>query len=105
MNVYRYPSREMWPDLIRRPANDPRRLFDQVGSILQAVREEGDQAVRRFAERFDGMAPDTLQVSEEDFVKAAEMLSEDLKSAILTAKANIEGQMTAPAHFLQPYCP
>jgi len=37
-------------------------LEDTVRSIVTAVRERGDAAIREFAQRFDGISPDTLEI-------------------------------------------
>ena len=51
---------------------------------------EGDTAVKRYEEKFDKVTLSGLQVSEEEIKEARELVSEDLKQAIRTAKANIE---------------
>ncbi|MDR3160793.1 MAG: histidinol dehydrogenase [Spirochaetaceae bacterium] len=42
-----------------RGAGEDRELLDQVRGIIEAVRREGDAAVRRFAAQFDRAAPET----------------------------------------------
>ncbi len=54
------------------------------------MRSEGDTAVKRYEEKFDKVTLSGLQVSEEEIKEARELVSEDLKQAIRTAKANIE---------------
>ena len=51
---------------------------------------KGDAAVKRYEEKFDKVTLSGLQVSEEEIKEARELVSEDLKQAIRTAKANIE---------------
>lgn len=90
MEVIKYPSKADWPSLVKRPALDVTTLFDTVRTVLNEVRSEGDVAVKRYEEKFDKVTLSGLQVSEEEIKEARELVSEDLKQAIRTAKANIE---------------
>lgn len=90
MEVIKYPSIADWPSLVKRPALDVTTLFDTVRTVLNEVRSEGDAAVKRYEEKFDKVTLSALQVSEEEIKEAREFVSEDLKQAIRTAKANIE---------------
>ena len=90
MEVIKYPSKADWPSLVKRPALDVTTLFDTVRTVLNEVRSEGDAAVKRYEEKFDKVTISGLQVSEEEIKEARELVSEDLKQAIRTAKANIE---------------
>ena len=65
-------------------------LFDTVRTVLDEVRLEGDTAVKRYEEKFDKVRLADLQVSEAEIQEARELVSEDLKQAIRTAKNNIE---------------
>ena len=90
MEVIKYPSREDWASLAKRPALDVTTLFDTVRTVLDEVRQEGDAAVKRYEEKFDKVRLADLQVSEAEILEARELVSEDLKQAIRTTKDNIE---------------
>lgn len=90
MEVIKYPSKEDWVSLAKRPALDVTTLFDTVRTILDEVRQEGDAAVKRYEEKFDKVRLTDLQVSEAEIQEARELVSENLKQAIRTAKDNIE---------------
>ena len=90
MEVIKYPSREDWASLAKRAALDVTTLFDTVRTVLDEVRLEGDTAVKRYEEKFDKVRLADLQVSEAEIQEARELVSEDLKQAIRTAKNNIE---------------
>lgn len=90
MEVIKYPSKDDWASLAKRPALDVTTLFDTVRTVLDEVRKEGDAAVKRYEEKFDKVQLATLQVSEEEMLEADNLVSESLKQAIRTAKANIE---------------
>lgn len=90
MEIIKYPSKEDWAALVKRPALDVTTLFDTVRTVLDEVCGEGDAAVKRYEEKFDKVVLSDLQVSEEEIKEARQLVPEDLKQAILTAKENIE---------------
>jgi len=90
MRVFEYPERTQWPALLQRPVLDTTALETSVGNILAAVKQEGDAAVRRYAQQFDKVQLDGLEVSAAEFAHANNVLDAELKKAILQAKHNIE---------------
>ena len=92
MNIktYKYPDRIAWEPLQQRPELDVTSLFDTVREVLEDVRMNGDEAVRRYGERFDKVRITDLQVSGEEIDEAESVLDEELKTAIVTARRNIE---------------
>ena len=90
MEVIKYPSKDDWSLLVKRPALDVTTLFDTVRTVLNEVRSEGDVAVKRYEEKFDKVKLSALQVSEAEMQEAYGLVSDDLKQAIRTAKDNIE---------------
>ena len=91
MEIIKYPGREEWSSLTKRPALDVTTLFDTVCTVLDEVREQGDTAVKAYEEKFDKVLLSSLQVSEEEMREADALVAEDLKQAIRTAKANTPG--------------
>jgi len=65
-------------------------LEKKVKKILEAVKTNGDKAVRDFTEAFDGVKLKNLSASKAEIADAGKLLSEDLKQAIIAAKKNIE---------------
>jgi histidinol dehydrogenase len=90
MLVFEYPERAQWPALLQRPVLDTTALETSVGNILAAVKQEGDAAVRRYAQQFDKVQLDALEVTPAEFAHATSILDAELKKAILQAKHNIE---------------
>ena len=90
MQLFYHPSREEWPEITLRPVQDMRSIGDKVRAILDEVRSEGDIAVRRLTERFDGARTTQLRLTEEEIRQGAAKVSEPLKAAILQARSNIE---------------
>ncbi len=90
MEVIKYPAPEAWGDLLKRPALDVSSLFSTVQTVLDAVRTEGDEAVKRYGEQFDKVRVSQLLASETEISEAEGLVDEPLKEAIRTAKNNIE---------------
>jgi histidinol dehydrogenase len=89
MKLIEFPGREQWPQLLQRPVFDNRQLQQQVKEVLQAVKENGDVAVKKFTQQFDGVMADELAVTANEMQQAEALLSADLKKAIVQAAANI----------------
>ena len=90
MKIYKYPEEKDWAELQKRPEMDVSVLFGTVRSVFDDVRANGDKAVIKYEEKFDGVHLETLQTTEEEFSEAEEQLSEELKAAVVAAKKNIE---------------
>ncbi len=90
MQVIKYPAKREWKKICRRPAIDTSSLEATVTNILKEVKQNGDEAVRRFSLMFDKVSLTDMQVPEHEMLEAVNMLSDDLKKAIEQARANIE---------------
>ena len=90
MEIIRYPSQEEWASIAKRPTMDVTSLFDTVRSVLDDVRNNGDDAVRRYEEKFDKVLLSELVVSESEKEEAYGLVDESLKNAICLAHKNIE---------------
>lgn len=65
-------------------------LEPRVRRIVQSVRKDGDRALRRFAERWDGLgAGDPLRVPESEVQAALKSASRELRLALESAAVNI----------------
>ena len=89
IQVYLNPAREQWPELLTRPTMDLAEIEQRVAPVMEAVRVEGDQALRRFTIQFDSVKLDNLKVPEEAIARAGDQLSGELKAAIQVARDNI----------------
>lgn len=85
-----HPDKTLWPTLLKRPAADLKSLEPVVQSILQAVKTQGDAALREFSEKYDHIIPDSFLVSEDEISMASKQISTELSEAILLARKNIE---------------
>jgi histidinol dehydrogenase len=90
MQVIIQPDRKDWKELLQRPYADNASVLQSVQVILDEVKKNGDAAIRQFAEKFDGVSLQGLEVSTEEINAAAKALPDELKAAIQQAKRNIE---------------
>jgi histidinol dehydrogenase len=70
------------------PSAQPRRAV-LVAKIIAAVRRDGDDALRRFTEKFDGVRLRALRVSEAEFTAAARALGRADQNALRVAYRNL----------------
>lgn len=61
----------------------------KVLDIINEVKKNGDEAVRRLGKEFDGASPERFEVSGEEMRQAWEGTDDKLKKALLHAKENI----------------
>jgi len=84
---------------LARPAiADSATLSEQVATILELVKTQGDQALYSLTEKFDGIALNTLAVSQEQVVQAKKALSAKRLKAIETAYGQIKRFHEAQQH-------
>ncbi len=76
--------------VLQRPLFDLDELEGRVKPVLDEVKLNGDRALREFTSKFDGVDLEKFTVSEEEYSEAIGLVSDELKAAIRTAKANIE---------------
>jgi histidinol dehydrogenase len=75
-----------------RGATDLARVDKQVRKIVADVRKNGDRALRRYAQQWDGLsARQSLRVSASEMESAWEHTSLEFRNALETAAANIRG--------------
>ncbi len=90
MNIYKYPSKEQWDEIVARPRLDLTTLNDTVSKVLDDVRERGDEAVRFYEQKFDKAELDSLAVSQDEIAQAEKLVSKELREAIVLAHNNIK---------------
>ena len=90
MKLIKYPSKEQWTELLKRPALNTESLFGTVRSIIDKVRAEGDKAVLEYEATFDKVTLSALAVTPEEIQVAESLVNDELKAAISLAKQNIE---------------
>lgn len=89
MKINRFPDSNEWKDIIARPQLDVSQLNEIVNGVLQDIKANGDEAVKKYEERFDHVCLETLAVSEEELNDAETLVDDELKTALRQAHDNI----------------
>ncbi|MBQ6747271.1 MAG: histidinol dehydrogenase [Bacteroidaceae bacterium] len=89
MILVEYPERQKWAELLKRPVMNTVSLNEMVRGILDQVKYNGDEAVLSYEETFDHVRLKSLAVTEEEIQEAEQLVSDELKEAIVLAKGNI----------------
>lgn len=90
MQIFEEPVRQEWEALLKRPNFDAAQLLPKVQTILEAVAKEGDVALYRYSAEFDQVQLKTIAIDPLMVEQAAQLLTPALKTAIQSAKVNIE---------------
>lgn len=85
-----YPERKKWGEILKRPTQTVSDIEGTVNAIFGEVKSEGDAVVKKYTERFDGVALNNFKVTSDEIQKASESVSDDLKYAISLSQSNIE---------------
>ncbi len=83
------PEKKDWEVLMERPQADYETLQSTVKEVFDAVAQNGDEALRDYCERFDGVRPKELLLPANEIKRAEGLLDESLKQAIQQAYRNI----------------
>lgn len=90
MKLLLNPEADIWQKELARPVQKTKAINKIVKPILRKVQRSGDKALLKFALEYDHVQLDNLFVSDEEINAAKEAVSQELKTAIQVAKANIE---------------
>jgi histidinol dehydrogenase len=90
MNTIINPNKADWFEILKRPTQTVDDIEATVTQIFDDVSRNGDKAISKYTEMFDGCALTSIEVSQNEITNAAASVSEDLKKAIQQAKSNIE---------------
>lgn len=90
MQLIKYPKQKDWAKILQRPAFNSSSLEKKVKKILNAVKKNGDQAIRDFTEEFDGVKLKDFKTTKNEIAGSEKWISKELKQAIVMAKNNIE---------------
>ncbi len=89
IKIYDYDKLSI-DDIFAREEEDTSRLENTVSEIIENVRKNGDRALREYADKFDGGAPECLEVSAEEIEDAFKTVSPELIEIMKKAAKNIE---------------
>ncbi|MDP2889785.1 MAG: histidinol dehydrogenase [Bacteroidota bacterium] len=89
MKTYINPPKNIWDELLIRPAFSVSELRNQVQEILTEIRTNGMDAIRKYTEKFDGVFIENISVTAEEIAEASGSVDIYLKEAIKIAASNI----------------
>lgn len=90
MELIKYPTKEIWKDIVKRPSIDNISLEATVQSVLSDIKTNGQLAVKKYTLQFDKVNLENILVSNDEFSVAEKSITTELKQAIQLAKKNIE---------------
>lgn len=90
MKIIKNPSQKNWKELIQRPQNEKKSLYNVVQQVFMDIQESADAALKKYTFHFDGIELKQIKVTQQELKEAENLLSQELKQAIFQAKSNIE---------------
>ena len=90
MNIIKYPKKEDWNAILKRPNLGDDMVNQVVPEVLNDVKTNGDEAVRRYTSKFDHVSLNDYRVTEQEIAEAESLVDAELKRCIQIAKQNIE---------------
>lgn len=90
MKTYINPKQKTWKKILKRPLFDVSETYGKVQAILNEIKHDGDEAVRKYTMQFDGIKLGSFLVSEDELIEAEKLVVQELKDAIFLASKNIE---------------
>ena len=90
MEIIRYPKRDSWDVILKRPIQNPDVMEQTINPILHSVKIGGDRALRRYSEIFDNVQLESFKVSQKEIENAVNKIDKQLIRAINLAAQNIK---------------
>lgn len=90
MKTIKYPNKNTWSELLKRPTQTVNDIESTVNQIFEDVQRNGDAAIKKYTSLFDGADLQSNLVTTQEIEEASSKLSSELKAAINQAKTNIE---------------
>ncbi|WP_028282095.1 histidinol dehydrogenase [Olleya marilimosa] len=84
------PEKATWSNILQRPTQTVNDIETTVTQIFEDVQRNGDQAIAKYTQLFDGVELASNTVTIEEVEAASDKISTELKQAIQQAKTNIE---------------
>lgn len=83
-------DKTQWQSLFARPSLDVKDLNVLVQQVFTEIKQNGDAAVAKYTQLFDGVSLSSFEVTADEIQEAAAVVPDELKLAIQLAKGNIE---------------
>ena len=89
MHIFINPERITWAQILQRPAFDIKQLESKVSAILEDVKLNGDDAIKKYTASFDVVEINEFAVTEQELAEAVAQVDDHLKASIDVAMNNI----------------
>ncbi|PQB06962.1 histidinol dehydrogenase [Polaribacter filamentus] len=83
------PLKKDWKKIVERPTKTVDDIEKTVNQIFDDVKRNGDAAINKYTQLFDGVSLESNLVSSDEIQDAILLVSEELKGAIKLAKENV----------------
>jgi histidinol dehydrogenase len=83
------PQKKDWKTILERPTKKVDDIESVVNEVFTDIQKNGDAAVAKYTQKFDGVTLENTLVSENEINEAITFVSSELKEAIILAKENI----------------
>lgn len=83
------PPKKDWEKILQRPTKTVDDIENTVNQIFDDVKRNGDAAINKYTQLFDGVSLESNLVSSDEIEEAILLVSEELKGAIKLAKENV----------------
>ncbi|MGE8512987.1 MAG: histidinol dehydrogenase [Chryseobacterium culicis] len=101
MKIYRYPTKNTWKELVKRPVLEQKEISGLITEIFTEVEKNGDKALIEFNRKFDKAETVSIKVSDVEIQEAEKQIDDELKQAIQQAKENISTFHASQKHEIQ----
>lgn len=89
MKTYLEPDKSIWNEISKRPTTTFDDIEGLVKEVFADIGRQGDEAVRRYTQKFDGIHLQNFKVTSIEIQQASSSISEALKTAMKLAYNNI----------------
>ena len=89
MKTFIKPDKTDWREIIKRPRIPSDNLDNIVREVLNDVKNNGDQALRKYSKKFDSVDLENIQVPDDEIIQSEKNIDKKLKEAIDLAVSNI----------------
>ena len=79
MKIIENPRIDTWKEILQRPVIETGALSGTVSKVLDDVRLNGDEALRRYEVEFDHVSVEKVNVEEDEFYESVNYIPYDLK--------------------------
>ena len=90
MQIIDNPDKNKWPEILKRPTQTVDDIEATVNQIFDEVKQKGDDAIKKYTTKFDGIELESNTVSQSEIEDAKKNVPIKLQNAIKQAKQNIE---------------